>query len=468
MDTPAVTSPVDPSAEIAALNQRLRATFDRGTTRPLSWRKQQLDGLSRLLDDNESAIVEALRADLGKPELEAIGTEVSFVRGEIDLARAKLHKWARPERVSTSLIAQPGRSRIVREPLGVVLIIAPWNFPLQLALAPLVGALAAGNCAVLKPSELSPATSALIAELIPRYLPADAVAVVEGGVAEATALLEQRWDHILFTGSPRVARIVMAAAAKHLTPVTLELGGKCPVIVDRKAKLDVAARRICWGKFSNAGQVCLAPDYLLVHDDVYEPLIAELETCLRSFYGPDPKASPDYARIINARHHRRLMAMLDGASIVVGGEGDEDARYIAPTLIRDVDEDSPLMAEEIFGPLLPIVRVGSVDEAITKVNARPKPLALYVFSEDRRVADEVLARTSSGGATINHIMIHVAIASLPFGGVGESGMGAYHGRHGFETFSHRKAVLRKPTAIDPEIMYPPYTELKAKLVKKLL
>ena len=468
MDTPTIPPTLDSTAEIAATVGRLRATFDRGETRPLSWRRQQLEAMLRMLEEHESAILAALAEDLGKPEFEALGAEVFFVRNELQHTLAKLRKWAAPERVRTNLVVQPARSRIIREPLGVVLIIAPWNFPFQLALAPLVGALAAGNCAVVKPSELSPATSSLMTRLLSQYLSHDAIAVVEGGVPETTVLLQQRWDHIFFTGSTRVGRIVMAAAAKHLTPVTLELGGKCPVIIDRRANIDVAAKRICWGKFANAGQICLAPDYLLVDEAVYEPMVAALKATVQAFYGADPKASPDYGRIISTHHHRRLMGMLEGATIVVGGEADEAERYIAPTLVRDVDEDSPLMQEEIFGPLLPILRVRNVDEAISRVNARPKPLALYVYSEDSGVCEQVIARTSSGGASINHSWMHVAVPDLPFGGVGESGMGAYHGRASFETFSHRKSVLSKPTAIDPDVAYPPYTEFKTNLVKRLL
>ena len=466
MSSPAAV--LRPGSEIPANVVRLRANFDRGLTRGLAWRRGQLEALIRFLDEREAEIIEALASDIGKPRLESLAYETRFVRGEAALALRQLGRWTRPERVATSLIAQPGRSQIRREPLGVVLIIAPWNFPIQLTLAPLVAAIAAGNCVVIKPSELAPACSTLLATALPSYLDTDAVSVIEGAVEETTVLLEQRFDHILYTGGPVVARIVMAAAAKHLTPVTLELGGKCPAIVDRKAKLDVTARRLCFGKFTNAGQVCLAPDHALVHADVYEPFIEALKATVREFFGEDPKASPDYGRIINERHVRRLAALLEGANIVTGGDVDEAERYIAPTLVRDVEEDSPLMAEEIFGPLLPILKVRDIDDAIARVNSRPKPLAAYVFSSDDSVCNAVIERTSSGSAAINHAVIQASCPALPFGGVGESGMGSYHGRFGFETFSHQKAVLSKPTAIDPKMTYPPYTEREIALITKLV
>lgn len=468
MDTPAAPARTPLASEMAAHVSRLRTCFNSGRTRPLSWRRAQLEAVDRMLTERSAELLAALAADLGKPDLEAYSHEVVFCQNEAKLALKKLASWAKPERVPTSLVAQPGRSVLMPEPLGVVFIISPWNFPLQLMIAPLVGAIAAGNCALLKPSELSVHTSKLLAEIIPKYLDNEAFVVVEGGVAETAALLEQRFDHIFFTGSPRVGRIVMAAAAKHLTPVTLELGGKCPCIVDHDANLDVAARRIVWAKFVNAGQVCLAPDHLLVHEQVYDRLIERLVATVREFFGDDPKASPDYGRIINAEHVRRLAKLLDGENVAIGGDVDEQARYIAPTIIRDVGEDSALMEDELFGPLLPVLRVANVDAAIASVNSRSKPLALYVFSENKRTVESVLARTSSGGAIVNHLLMHVSVPALPFGGVGESGMGGYHGRASFDTFSHRKSVLYKGTGIDPSLMYPPYTEDKKKWIKRLM
>jgi aldehyde dehydrogenase (NAD+) len=465
---PVATASTATTDAIPAVVRALRATFDAGRTRSLEWRQRQLDGLERLVTVHEREIFDALRTDLGKPELEAFTTEVGYLTAEIALTRRKLRAWMRPERVTTPLPIQPGTSRIHREPLGVVLIIGPWNYPFQLVMAPLVGALAAGNCAVVKPSEVASATSALIARLVPEYLDRDAVAVVEGAVPETTALLAERFDHIFYTGNGAVGRIVMAAAAKHLTPVTLELGGKSPCIVDRDVDLVVAARRIVWGKFSNAGQTCVAPDYLLVHEDMYERVLSQLVTTLREFYGDEPKRNPDYGRVVNARHFQRLARLLRSGELVVGGDADEGARYIAPTVLRDVPEDAPAMQDEIFGPILPVLRVRDLDAAVAFVNARPRPLALYVFSQNLAAARDVVARTSSGGATINHVWVHLGVPELPFGGVGPSGMGAYHGRASFETFSHRKSVLEKSTSLDPPLLYPPYTEAKRRWIKRLL
>jgi aldehyde dehydrogenase (NAD+) len=465
-------APADPPATpldaIPGVVEAARAAFEGGRTRDLAWRKAQLDAVIQMIRENEGAIHAALHADVGKPELEAYTAETSFSVNDAAHVRKKLDAWVRPERVATPIISQPGASFIQREPLGVVLIIAPWNYPFQLAVAPLIGALAAGNAVVVKPSEVSPATSALLARLLPRYLDPDAVKVVLGGVAETTRLLEARFDHIFYTGNGAVGRVVMAAAARHLTPVTLELGGKSPCIVDAEVELDVAVKRIALGKFYNAGQTCVAPDYVLAHRDVYEAFLTKMQDTLREFFGPDPRQSPDLGRVVNARHHRRLMALLEGERVVCGGEADEAARYLAPTVLRDVAPDAKVMQEEIFGPILPVLRVDSVDDAIRFVRGRDKPLALYVFSTRREVQDRVLAETSSGGATVNHVWMHLAVPGLPFGGVGPSGMGAYHGRHSFECFSHRKAVLRKPAGMDPPILYPPYDETKTKWIKRIL
>jgi aldehyde dehydrogenase (NAD+) len=453
---------------IPELVSSLRASFESGRTRPLEWRLRQLDAIRRMTEEHESEILAALREDLGKPEHEGFMADVHYTLSELALVRKNLRRWMKPERVSTPMFALPGKSRIVREPLGVVLIIGPWNYPFQLVVYPLVGAIAAGNCAVVKPSEVAPATSAIIARLVREYLDGDCIRVVEGGVNETSALLAERFDHIFYTGNGAVGRIVMEAAAKHLTPVTLELGGKSPCIVDSSADLDVAVKRITWGKFFNAGQTCVAPDYILAHESVHDEVVNRLKSTIRDFYGDDPKKSPDFARIVNERHHRRLMKLIGSGKAAVGGVADESTRYIAPTVLVDVAPDSPVMGEEIFGPILPVLRVKNVSEAISFVNARPKPLALYVFAGDRDVQRQVIDRTSSGGATINHAWLHLAVPGLPFGGVGESGMGAYHGRTTFETFTHRKSVLTKPTAVDPALMYPPYTEAKSKWIRRLL
>ena len=446
----------------------LRAYFETGATKPLSWRLSQLDALEHFLMEREQDIEDALRADLRKPPTEAFTSEAGIALSELRLTRRKLASWMKPERVRTSKIAMPGRSYIYREPLGVALIIGAWNYPLHLVLVPLIGAIAAGNCAVLKPSEVAPNVSALIAKWIPKYLDRKAVQVVEGSVPETTELLQEKWDHIFYTGNGTVGRIVMAAAARHLTPVTLELGGKSPCIVDESADLNMAAQRIVFGKFFNAGQTCVAPDYVLVHDHVHDALVNRMSSAIREFYGDDPKQSPDFARIVNERHHARLTRLLDDADVVTGGENDVSDRYIAPTILKNVKEDDAVMQEEIFGPILPVISVPSVDSAIAFVNRRPKPLALYLFGRDKDVHDRVLAGTSAGGTTINHIWLHLGVDQLPFGGVGESGMGAYHGRLSFETFSHRRAVLKKPLLPDPPLLFPPYSARKLRWIKRLL
>jgi aldehyde dehydrogenase (NAD+) len=417
--------------------------------------------------EREQDILDALRADLGKPATEAFGSEIGLPLSELRLTRKRLASWMKPERVRTSLLAMPGRSYIYKEPLGVVLIIAPWNYPFQLVVLPLIGAIAAGNCAVVKPSEISPNVSALLAKWVPMYLDPKAVQVVAGGVPETTALLREKWDHILYTGNGTVGRIVMEAASKHLTPVTLELGGKSPCIVDESADLDMAAKRIVYGKFFNAGQTCVAPDYVLVHDRVHDALVNRMVSTIREFYGDDPKQSPDFARIVNERHHARLTRLLANTDVATGGEADLSDRYIAPTILRNVSEDDPVMQEEIFGPILPVISVPSVESAIGFVNRHEKPLALYVFAGDEAAQDRVLSGTSAGGTVLNHVWLHVGVPELPFGGVGESGMGAYHGRQSFETFSHKRSVLKKPTLPDPPILFPPYSARKLRWLKKL-
>jgi len=469
--TPRIETTPVPATDVAAipgLVAGLRRSFESGRTRPLAWRREQLQRLADLMDRHGDELVRALHQDLGKPELEARITDVAIVKNEALAAKKALARWTKPTRVATPLDQQPAKAMVVREPLGVVLVIAPWNYPVQLLLSPLVGALAAGNCAVLKPSEVTPHVSRLLGELVPRYLDGECVCVIEGGVDETTALLRERFDHILYTGNGAVAKVVMKAAAEHLTPVTLELGGKSPCIVDRDVELEVAARRIVWGKFLNAGQTCIAPDYVLVHEAREEELLAAMVRALRDFYGDDPKATPDFGRIVNERHHRRLAVLLKDGEVVTGGEADEATRYVAPTILRNVAPDAPVMQEEIFGPILPVLRVPSVDAAVDFVNARPKPLALYVFSKDERVQQDVIARTSSGGACVNATIWHIANPALPFGGVGPSGMGAYHGRESFETFSHRKSVVVKSTRVDPKLAYPPYSRLKTAILKRLL
>jgi aldehyde dehydrogenase (NAD+) len=452
---------------ITASLQRLRTSFDAGTTRPIEWRRAQLKAIERMLAEREAEFAEALRLDLNKSRFETVLSETSFVVEEAKYARKHLARWMRGQRVRTPMMAQPGRSRILPEPRGVVLIIAPWNYPLSMVLAPLVGAVAAGNAAVMKPSEVSRHTSAAIARILPAYLDMDAFAVVEGGVAETTELLEQRFDHILYTGNERVARIVMAAAAKHLTPVTLELGGKSPCLVDRDADLEVAAARIAWGKFINAGQTCVAPDHVLVHREVVAPLLDALTRRIREFYGEDAAASPDYCRIVSERHTARFEQLLAGQRVHIGGRVDVAARFVEPTIVLDPPLDSALMQEEIFGPVLPVIAVDDMDEAMRLVAERPKPLALYVFTRDAALQNRVLGSLSAGSVCVNDAVIFMVSPELPFGGVGNSGMGRYSGWYGFETFSHMKPIMKRSFRLDAPLRYPPYTEAKARLLKLL-
>lgn len=455
-----------PVADVARIVAGARDAATAGRAAPMAWRRATLRRVRELLVAHEPALVAALAADLGKARLEAWTTEIGFCLAEIDLTLDHVDGWARPERVTTPVTLQPGSSHVVREPLGLVCVIAPWNYPLQLLLAPVVAAIAAGNAVVAKPSELAPATAAAVAALLAE-LDDPAVVTVLGGVAETTELLRQRFDHIFYTGNGRVARVVMHAAAEHLTPVTLELGGKSPAIVSRHAKLEVAARRIAFGKFTNAGQTCVAPDHVLVERSVHDELVQLIGAAVQEMYGVNPRTSPDYGRIVSRHHAERLARMLDdGARVAFGGIVDVEARYVAPTVLTGVSLDSAAMTEEIFGPILPVIAVDSLDEATAIVNRGDKPLALYVFSEDDDEIERVLAATSSGGVTVNGTLFHVANPHLPFGGVGPSGTGAYHGRWGFETFTHRRAVHTRGTRLDPALLYPPFTAAKEKLVRR--
>ncbi|CAL9663687.1 4,4'-diaponeurosporen-aldehyde dehydrogenase [Streptomyces sp. enrichment culture] len=424
---------------------RLRRTFRSGRTKPVEWRTAQLRRLRDMVAENGPELAAALHADLGKSSTEAYRTEIDFTVREIDHTLDHLDDWLRPEPAPVPAhLGADARAWTQYDPLGVVLVIAPWNYPAQLLLTPMIGALAAGNAVVAKPSELAPATSAVLARLVTAYLDTEAVAVVEGGVPETTALLAERFDHIFYTGNGTVGRIVMRAAAEHLTPVTLELGGKSPAFVDRDADLDVVADRLVRGKFLNAGQTCVAPDYVLTDPATAAALEPALARSVEALFGTDPSTSPEYGRIVNERHFDRLAGLLDSGRVVVGGARDRTAKYIAPTILADVDPESPVMGEEIFGPILPIVTVPGLDEAIAFVNDRDKPLALYVFSESDDTRARIAAETSSGGLGHGLPLAHLTVSDLPFGGVGESGMGSYHGRYSIETFSHRKAVLEKP------------------------
>lgn len=426
--------------EPATQPERQRAWFRTGATLDLAFRRAQLTKLRAAVAGREAAILDAVKQDLGRPAEEAYTSEVAIVLAEIDQALKHLEAWARPRKVRTPMVLFPAASAIHTGPYGSVLIIAPWNYPFQLAIAPLAAALAAGNCAVVKPSEAAPHTSRLVAEMIGATFEPSYVAAVEGGAPETQALLEARFDYIFFTGGTQIGRIVMAAAARHLTPVTLELGGKNPCIVDRDADLDTAARRIAWGKFMNAGQTCIAPDFVLAHKDIKAELLRRLAAAVEKFYGKDPQASPDYGRIVNDRHFERLAALLRDGRAVAGGQSARAQRYIAPTILDGVSWDAAVMQEEIFGPILPVLEFDDLEAAIGRLQSRPPPLALYYFSRERARQDEVLRRLPSGGACINDTFGQFLNLRLPFGGVGESGMGAYHGKAGFDTLDRKSVV----------------------------
>jgi aldehyde dehydrogenase (NAD+) len=463
-----ITPPAAVDAAVAA--KTLHATFDSGRTRPLSWREEQLAGLRRMMVEGEAELVEALGSDLGRPKVEAFAADIGHTKQELRHMAKHLSGWVKPTRVRMPAMVRPAKGWIVPEPLGAALVIAPWNYPIQLLVEPVGAALAAGNTVLAKPSELAPACSAALAHLLPKYVDPEALIVVEGGVEETTALLAERWDHIFFTGSTAVGRVVAAAAAKHLTPTVLELGGKSPTYVHASADLDVAARRIAWGKFLNAGQTCIAPDYVLVDHEVKDALVAKLTKQVRSFYGSDPKASKSFGRIVNDRHLERLRALLDdgAGTVAVGGQVDEAERFVAPTITVEPRPDSAVMQEEIFGPILPVLGIGGPAQAKAFIGARPKPLALYVFAQRGDVVDDMVEGTTSGGVCVNQTLMHLVPADLPFGGVGDSGMGAYHGRTGFDAFSHHKSVLRKRTKPDPRLLYPPYRPLVERLVRRVV
>ncbi len=461
--------PQTPSFQLDAIGatiERLRSTVRSGESRTFEWRDRQLDGIARFCKENTKQLTKAMAEDLGRPELEAWIADIGPSISEAEYLKKNYRKWAAPRKVSVSLAVQPARAEVLPEPLGVALVIAPWNYPVNLVLEPMAAAFAAGNTVVLKPSEVSPATSGFIASRLPDYVDTNALAIYEGGVDVSTALLAERFDHIFFTGSTNVGKVVMRAAAEHLTPVLLELGGKSPVIVADDVDIEVAASRIAWGKGLNAGQTCIAPDYVLVRRERRDALVAGIERAWTDFYGKNPRKSRDFGRIVSGRHHRRLVSLLNDQTVAVGGDHDENSRYLAPTIVIDPELDSPLMTEEIFGPILPVVGVDDLDDAVDFVNERPKPLALYVFSDDAAVSDLVLRRTSSGGACVNHTLMHFSPHDLPFGGVGPAGMGRYHGKAGFDAFSNLKGVLKKPTKGETNLLYPPYGRVTSKLIKK--
>ncbi len=457
--SPAVT-------DIPAVVAGLRAAYATGRTRDLEWRKRQLRGLEKLVVDNETAIAAALATDLGRQPFEAWLADVASTAAEAADAAKNVGKWAKRRYRLLELSQLPGRGWVEYEPYGTVLVIGAWNFPFALTLGPAVGALAAGNTVALKPSELAPACSALMAELVPKYLDPEAVVVIEGDGAVSQELIEQGFDKICFTGGTEIGRKVYQSAAAHLTPVTLELGGKSPVIVAADADLGVAAERIAWTKLINSGQICIAPDYVLVDASVRDELIAKIKAAIQRFEAQATGGK----RIVNRRHFDRLTAAIAATEgdVTVGGGSEPAKLEIEPTVVVDPSVREPLMTDEIFGPVLPIVTVQNLDEAIAFVNARPKPLAAYLFTKSKAVRERVIRDVPAGGMVVNHLIFHFATTKLPFGGVGPSGIGAYHGRFGFEEFSHRKSVLSKPTRPDlGKLIYPPYTEKAWKLARRL-
>ncbi|MEH2154713.1 aldehyde dehydrogenase [Nostoc sp.] len=453
-------------SNIGNIIETQRDFFQTGKTKDVNFRIEQLKSLKQAIIEHEKSIVEALQADLHKPEVETYITEISVVK-EIDYTIKHLQNWSKPKKAAVSWDFFSYSAKIYPEPLGVVLIIGPWNYPFQLIISPLIGAIAAGNCAIIKPSEIASHTSDVIAKIIAKHFDPAYLAVVEGGVEASQKLLAEKFDHIFFTGGTAVGKIIMAAAAKYLTPVTLELGGKSPCIVDTDINLEHTVRRITWGKFINAGQTCIAPDYLLVNKTIKKDLIDGLEKSLKEFYGDNPVNSPDYARIISQKHFERLVSFLKDGKVVIGGENQPSERYIAPTLIDNVSLEDSVMQEEIFGPILPIIEYTDIAEAIALINSRPKPLALYLFSQDKSLQKLVLQETSSGGVCINDTVMQVGVSSLPFGGVGDSGIGNYHGKASFDTFSHKKSVLQNSFWLDLKWRYAPY-QGKLPLIKKLL
>lgn len=422
----------------------------------IAQRKKQLRGILTFIQSCESDIIKALKADLGKPLFEASALELGLVQSEIAYALGHLSSWMKPQAVYTPLVHQAGKSWVEYQPLGKILIIAPWNYPFQLTLAPLVSVIAAGNHAVIKPSELAPNSARLLSEKLPNYLD---VEVKEGGPEVTQKLLEKKWDHIIFTGSSKIGKLVYEKAAQHLSPVTLELGGKCPVIIDQTADIPLSARRIAWGKFINAGQTCVAPDYILAHQSILDALADELQNSITQFFGIDPEQSPDYARIINPSHLARLIALVPETKY------NSKTNYFAPTILKNIKSHHAVMQEEIFGPILPILPFDKLEEAIQFVNSRAKPLALYYFSQQKSSQETITQATLSGGLCINDTISHLGVPALPFGGVGESGFGSYHGHWGFKRFSHAKAIYSRNTKIDLPLRYPPYTRSALKIAR---
>ncbi|WP_251859964.1 aldehyde dehydrogenase [Clostridium sp. Marseille-Q2269] len=446
--------------------QKQNSFFEKGYTKNINLRIDALRKLKNSIKINEENICKALKKDLNKSKFEAFITEIGIVYDEINVAIKNIKKWSRTKRVKTPITNFLASSYIYSEPYGVVLIMSPWNYPFQLIMAPLVGAISAGNCVLLKPSELAVETEKIIVKIIKDTFDSEYIGVTTGGVEESKAILKEKFDYIFYTGGISVGKIVMKAAAEHITPITLELGGKSPCIVDRDANIELAARRIAWGKFLNAGQTCVAPDYLVVHKEIKNKLINSIKKYIKDYFGNNPMESEDYPRIINDNHFKRLQGYLNEGKIVLGGKTDTDNLYVEPTIIDEVDLKNKIMQEEIFGPILPIIEFEHIHEVVHIVKNNPKPLALYYFSEDKNKQEFVIKNISFGGGCINDTIMHISTSTLPFGGVGSSGMGSYHGRASFETFSHKKSILKKSNLIDIKVRYAPFKG-KLNLAKKL-
>ncbi|MBM7691167.1 aldehyde dehydrogenase (NAD+) [Peribacillus deserti] len=453
--------------EIKEVLNRHKEYFNKQCTKPIDFRIEQLKKLKQSIKNSEQDIFDALKKDLNKSEFESYLTEVGILYSEIDFTLKSVRKWAKPKKVKTALTHFGSKGYIIPEPFGTALIIAPWNYPVQLALSPLVGAIAAGNTAVIKPSELTPNVSKVIIHLVSTAFSSEYISVVEGGAETSQSLLKQEMDYIFFTGSVNVGKVVMEAASKRLIPVTLELGGKSPCIVHKDANIKLAAKRIVFGKFTNAGQTCIAPDYLFVHKEIKDELISSMKQVITEFYGHTPIAHDSYGKIVNSSHFKRLQGYLNNGRIIIGGDFDESSLKIAPTIMDDVDWKSPVMQEEIFGPIFPVLEYSDITDVIMSVNKRPKPLALYLFTQSGQVERSITGSISFGGGSINDTLMHIATPYLPFGGVGESGTGSYHGMSSFQTFSHYKSILKQTNAFDFTFKYPS-AKHGLKIMRKLL
>jgi len=447
--------------------QKQRSFLATGCTKDVDFRIESLKGMKQWIRQNNEDIMTALKTDLNKPPFEAYATEIGVTLDELHHTLRHIRKWSRPKYVISNLKNFPSFGKIYPEPYGVALIMSPWNYPFMLTIVPIITAVAAGNCAVVKPSAYSPATSSLIERMCTDIFDKRHITVVEGGREENKALLDERYDLIFFTGSTTVGKTVMQSAARYLTPIVLELGGKSPCIVDKTANLKIAAKRIVWGKFVNAGQTCVAPDYVLVHESVKQKLIDEMKAVIPVMYGEKPCENPEYSKIINEKHFRRLLALMKGEKIVMGGGSNPATLQIEPTLLDNVSWDAPVMGEEIFGPVLPLLTYSDIEDIVQRINSRPKPLAGYLFTSDKKIERYFLRNLSFGGGCINETVTHLSVSGLPFGGVGESGMGSYHGKAGFDAFTHYKSVLHKSKQIDIPLRYPPYTDFALKAIKKL-